>query len=52
MLDKNLLIDTQSFIWFVGNNPKLPISVRNIMEDKQYSLFIKFMGNCNKTIYA
>ena len=40
MFGKNLLIDTQSFIWFVENDPKLPVSVRNIMEDEQYNLFI------------
>jgi PIN domain nuclease of toxin-antitoxin system len=40
MFNKNLLIDTQSFIWFVENDPKLPVSVRNVMEDDQYNLFI------------
>jgi PIN domain nuclease of toxin-antitoxin system len=40
MPDKNLLIDTQSFIWFVENNPKLSASVRGLMEDKKYNLFI------------
>ena len=40
MSDKNLLIDTQSFIWFAENNPKLPTYVRNIMEDEKYNLFI------------
>ena len=39
-MSKNLLIDTQSFIWFVENDPKLPVSVRNVMEDDQYNLFI------------
>jgi len=40
MSSKNLLIDTQSFIWFVENDPRLPVSIRNIMEDSKYSLFI------------
>jgi PIN domain nuclease of toxin-antitoxin system len=40
MQSKNLLIDTQSFIWFVENDPKLPTSIRNVMEDVQYNLFI------------
>jgi PIN domain nuclease of toxin-antitoxin system len=40
MLGKNLLIDTQSFIWFVENNPKLSAYARNIMEDERYNLFI------------
>jgi len=40
MTDKNLLIDTQSFIWFVENDPKLPASIRSVMEDEEYSLFI------------
>ena len=40
MFNKNLLIDTQSFIWFVENDPKLPVSVRSVMEDDQYNLFI------------
>jgi PIN domain nuclease of toxin-antitoxin system len=40
MLDKNLLIDTQSFIWFVENDPKLPVPIRNVMEDEKYILFI------------
>ena len=40
MFNKNLLIDTQSFIWFVENDPKLSVSVRNVMEDEQYNLFI------------
>ena len=40
MHNLNLLIDTQSFIWFVENNPKLPEFVRHIMEDEKYNLFI------------
>jgi PIN domain nuclease of toxin-antitoxin system len=40
MFSKNLLIDTQTFIWFVENDPRLPVSIRNVMEDDQYSLFI------------
>ena len=40
MFNENLLIDTQSFIWFVENDPKLPVSIRNVMEDTQYNLFI------------
>jgi PIN domain nuclease of toxin-antitoxin system len=40
MLDNNLLIDTQSFIWFVDDSPQLPVSIRNVMEDKKYNLFI------------
>jgi PIN domain nuclease of toxin-antitoxin system len=40
MFDKNLLIDTQLFIWFVENDPKLPLSIRDVMEDEQYNLFI------------
>ena len=40
MFSKNLLIDTQTFIWFVENDPKLPVSIRNVMEDDQYNLFI------------
>jgi PIN domain nuclease of toxin-antitoxin system len=40
MFNKNLLIDTQSFIWFVENDPKLPVSIRNVMEGDQNNLFI------------
>ena len=40
MFSKNLLIDTQTYIWFVENDPKLPVSIRNVMEDNQYNLFI------------
>jgi PIN domain nuclease of toxin-antitoxin system len=40
MVSNNLLIDTQSFIWFVENNPKLSVSARNLMENRQYTLFI------------
>ncbi len=40
MSDKNLLIDTQSFIWFVEDDPKLPVSVRNVMEDEKCNLFV------------
>jgi PIN domain nuclease of toxin-antitoxin system len=40
MVGKNLLIDTQSFIWFAENDPKLPSTIRNVMEDEQYNLFI------------
>jgi len=40
MSDKNLLIDTQSFIWFVENDPKLPVSIRNLMKDEKCNLFI------------
>jgi len=40
MFNKNLLIDTQTFVWFVENDPKLPVSIRNVMEDDQYNLFI------------
>jgi PIN domain nuclease of toxin-antitoxin system len=40
MFNKNLLIDTQSFIWFVENDPKLPVSVRDVMEGNQNNLFI------------
>ncbi len=40
MFNKNLLIDTQSFIWFVENDPKLPAPIRTIMEDEQYNLFL------------
>jgi len=40
MFNKNLLIDTQTFIWFVENDPKLPVSIRNVMEDDRYNLFI------------
>jgi len=40
MFDNNLLIDTQSFIWFVENKPDLPVSIRNVMEDEKYNLFI------------
>jgi len=40
MFDNNLLIDTQSFIWFVENDPGLPVSIRNVMEDEKYNLFI------------
>ena len=40
MFSKNLLIDTQTFIWFVENDPKLPVSIRSVMEDDQYNLFI------------
>jgi PIN domain nuclease of toxin-antitoxin system len=40
MFSKNLLIDTQTFIWFVENDPKLPVSIRKVMEDDQYNLFI------------
>jgi len=40
MSGKNLLIDTQSFIWFVENNPQMPASVRSIMEDEKNNLFI------------
>ena len=28
----DILIDTQSFIWFFENNPRLPVSVKNEME--------------------
>ena len=28
----NVLIDTQSFIWFFENNPRLPSSVKTLME--------------------
>jgi PIN domain nuclease of toxin-antitoxin system len=40
MSHNNLLIDTQSFIWFVENNSKLPVSIRTLMEDGNYKLFI------------
>jgi len=40
MYGKNLLIDTQSFIWFVENDPQMPASVRGIMEDEKNTLFI------------
>jgi PIN domain nuclease of toxin-antitoxin system len=40
MFNKKLLIDTQSFIWFVENDSKLSVSVRNVMEDNQYNLYI------------
>jgi PIN domain nuclease of toxin-antitoxin system len=40
MFSENLLIDTQSFIWFVENNPKLPDSVRKTMENKDNDLFV------------
>jgi PIN domain nuclease of toxin-antitoxin system len=38
--EKKLLIDTQSFIWFVENNPQLSVNARSIMENEEYSLFI------------
>ena len=28
-----MLIDTQSFIWFVENNPRLPLAVKVVMEE-------------------
>jgi PIN domain nuclease of toxin-antitoxin system len=28
-----MLIDTQSFIWFVENNPRLPLTVKVVMEE-------------------
>ena len=40
MYGENLLIDTQTFIWFVENNSKLPTSIRDIMENKQNELFV------------
>lgn len=40
MAYENLLIDTQSFIWFVDNNHKLPVSIRNVMEDEKNNLFV------------
>jgi len=40
MSAKNLLIDTQSFIWFVENDPQMSVSVRSIMEDEKNNLFI------------
>lgn len=40
MINKNLLIDTESFIWFVENNPRLPIPIRNTMEDENCKLFL------------
>lgn len=40
MPNTNLLIDTQSFIWFAENDPKLSASARDIMEDKGNNLFI------------
>jgi PIN domain nuclease of toxin-antitoxin system len=40
MFSNNLLIDTQSFIWFVENNAKLSVSVRTFMEDGKHKLFI------------
>ena len=40
MDNKNLLIDTQSFIWFVENDSKLPVAIRSIMEDDRNILFI------------
>jgi PIN domain nuclease of toxin-antitoxin system len=35
-----VLVDTQSFIWFVEDNEKLPDSIRIIMEEPDNILFI------------
>lgn len=37
---RNLLIDTQSFIWFVEDNKQLPATVRALMNDGRHQLTI------------
>jgi PIN domain nuclease of toxin-antitoxin system len=37
---KNLLIDTQSFIWFVEDDKQLPATIRALMNDSYYQLMI------------
>jgi PIN domain nuclease of toxin-antitoxin system len=37
---KNLLIDTQSFIWFVEDDKQLPATIRALMNDSHYQLMI------------
>jgi PIN domain nuclease of toxin-antitoxin system len=34
------LLDTQAFIWFVENNPKLPVKTKNLLEHKDSNLFV------------
>jgi PIN domain nuclease of toxin-antitoxin system len=36
----HLLIDTQSFIWFVEDDKKLPATIRTLMENNHYQLVI------------
>ncbi|MDR1811440.1 MAG: type II toxin-antitoxin system VapC family toxin [Candidatus Fibromonas sp.] len=36
----NLLVDTQSFIWFCSESGALPTKIRNIMNDKKNNLKI------------
>jgi len=47
----NLLIDTQSFIWFFEDNPRLPSSVRIRME-KSSSLVVSIVSFWEMTIKA
>ena len=35
-----ILVDTQSFIWFVENNNQLPIKIRRELEDSKNSIII------------
>ncbi|MDR1938909.1 MAG: type II toxin-antitoxin system VapC family toxin [Tannerellaceae bacterium] len=45
-----LLIDTQSFIWFIEADDKLPLSVRNVMEDARNSLAVSIASFWEITI--
>ena len=46
---EDVLIDTQSFIWFFEDNPRLPVSVRLFMERKK-SLVVSIVSFWEITI--
>jgi len=46
----NLLVDTQSFIWFCSESGALPAEIRNIMNDKKNNLKISIASLWEITI--
>jgi len=46
----NLLVDTQSFIWFCSESKELPGKIRNIMDDRKNNLKISIASLWEITI--
>ena len=44
----NVLIDTQSLIWFCEDNPFLPVSVKQYMEESSGLVLVSYFSASNR----
>lgn len=45
-----ILLDTQAFIWFVENDPRLPQNIKRLVENEQNTIFISIASLWEMTI--